>query len=183
MKILVGSKNPVKINSVKGAFLHYYNFVDVFGFEVPSGVPDQPVNEDTFLGAQNRAEALRVINDNDNLKADFFVGIEGGIINHFNRWFAFGGMCVIDREGKMSFGSSPQFELPKIVVDELLTGRELGHVMDEIMKKENTKQDLGAIGFFTNGVMDRKDLYVPGLIVALVPFMHEKMFFNHQDKE
>ena len=56
---------------------------------------------------------------------------------------------------------------------------ELGHVMDDIMKKKNTKQDLGAIGFFTGGVMNRKELYVPGLIAALVPFNHKDMYFNN----
>jgi len=53
MLILVGSKNPVKIESVKEAFEKYFSNVDVQGVEVSSGVSDQPVNEDTFRGAKN----------------------------------------------------------------------------------------------------------------------------------
>jgi len=176
MKILVGSKNPVKINAVKEAFEKHFGEVEVTGIEVPSHVPDQPINEETFIGAENRARNLFKINNEQNLNADYFVGIEGGIINQHNRWFAFGGMCVINRKGKLAFGSSPHFELPKVVVAKLLERIELGFVMDEIMKTENSKCKSGAIGFFTNGVVDRKELYIGGLLVAVVPFLHENLY-------
>jgi len=86
-------------------------------------------------------------------------------------------MCIIDSENNIGFGNSPQFELPEFVVNKLLTGMELGYVMDEILKEHNTKQKQGAIGFFTNGVMDRKELYVEGLKIAMVPFLHKEIFF------
>jgi len=178
MKILVGSKNPVKIDAVKEAFLKYFNDVSVEGIEVDSGVSVQPVNDETYRGAQNRALKLKEMNDNQNLGADFFVGIEGGIAKLFNRWFAFGCMCIIDNENNIGFGNSPQFELPEFIVNKLLTGMELGYVMDEILKEHNTKQKQGAIGFFTNGVMDRKELYIEGLKIAMVPFLHKEMFFT-----
>lgn len=176
MKILVGSKNPVKINAVKEAFEKHFGEVEVTGIEVPSFVPDQPINEETLIGAENRARNLFKINYEQNLNADYFVGVEGGIVQQHNRWFAFGGMCVINKKGKTAFGSSPHFELPKVVVDKLLERKELGHVMDEIMKTENSKCKSGAIGFFTNGVMDRKELYIGGLLVAVVPFLHENLY-------
>lgn len=176
MKILVGSQNPVKINAVKEAFEKHFGQTEVIGIKVPSNVPDQPINDETFIGAENRARNLFKINIEQNLKADYFVGVEGGIINQHNRWFAFGGMCVINKEEEIAFGSSPHFELPDIVVDKLLQRMELGHVMDEIMKTENSKCKSGAIGFFTNGVMDRKELYISGLLVAVVPFLHKNLY-------
>ncbi len=178
MKILVGSKNPVKIASVQEALKNYFADVSVEGIEVDSGVSVQPVNDETFIGARNRALKLKELNDSQNLKADFFVGIEGGIARQFDKWFAFGCMCIIDSEGKIGFGLSPHFELPDFVVEKLLAGVELGEVMDGIMNQQNTKQKNGAIGFFTNGVMNRKELYIEGLKVALAPFLHKKMFFN-----
>lgn len=177
MKILVGSKNPVKINAVSETFLLYFENIIIEGISVPSNVPDQPINDETYLGAQNRALALQKINSDQNLNADFFVGIEGGIQQTFGKWFAFGCMCVIHKSGKSSFGTSAHFELPEIVTNQLLQRKELGHVMDEIMKQENTKQKGGAISYFTNGRMDRKELYIPGLISALVPFQHENLYF------
>jgi len=178
MKILVGSKNPVKIASVREAFANYFEKIEIVGIEVESGVASQPINDETFIGAQNRAEKLRKLNDEENLGAELFVGIEGGIEKQFDRWFAFGCMCVIDKEGRIGFGTSPHFELPQCVVEKLLQRIELGDVMDEIMNQQNTKQKHGAIGFFTNGVMNRKELYIEGLKVALIPFLHKEMFFN-----
>ncbi|MDX1700075.1 MAG: inosine/xanthosine triphosphatase [Melioribacteraceae bacterium] len=178
MKILVGSKNPVKLKAVEETFAMYFNSVEVLGIKVESNVSDQPINDETFKGAENRARSLATLNEEQKLNADFFVGIEGGISSIYDNWFAFGAMCVMDKDGKKTFGTSAHFELPEIVTNELLKGRELGHVMDEIMREENTKQKGGAIAYFTLGKMDRKQLYIPGLISALVPFNHKPMYFS-----
>ncbi len=176
MKILIGSKNPVKIDAVKDAFKNYFDDVETFGLSVESNVPDQPFNDETFFGAENRAFGLKKINEQQNLNADYFVGIEGGISKIFNRWFAYGVVCVMNSEGRKGFGTSAHFELPGKVISEINNGKELGAVMDEIQSEQNTKQKKGAIGFFTNGKMTRKDLYIPGIITALIPFLHEENF-------
>jgi inosine/xanthosine triphosphatase len=178
MRILVGSENPIKHEAVHEAFSHYYEDIEIVGLKVPSGVPDQPINEETLRGAENRAEILKELNESENYEAEFFVGVEGGIIKKYGKWFAFGGMCIMHKSGKRSFGTSAHFELPQMVSKRLIEREELGDVMDEIIKMKNTKQNMGAIGFFTNGVMNRKELYVPGIIAALVPFNHEDMYFN-----
>lgn len=178
MKILVGSKNPVKISSVEEALANYFDNLEVVGIEVESGVSVQPINDETYAGAQNRALRLKELNKLQNLGADLFVGIEGGIAKQFGKWFAFGCMCLIDNNGRIGFGTSPHFELPPKVVEKLLQGTELGDVMDEIMNQQNTKQKHGAIGFFTNGVMNRKELYIEGLKVAVIPFLHKEIFFK-----
>lgn len=178
MKILVGSLNPVKIDAVKEAFSHYFKNIEVLGIEVESEVPNQPTGDQTFQGALNRTNNLLNINIKENLSAEYFVGIEGGISLLFNKWFAYGCMCVMNKDGKTGFGLSPGFELPQKVVSQLLKGKELGYVMDEIMNEQNTKQRGGAISFFTNGVMSRKELYVEGLKTAIIPFLHENLFFR-----
>ena len=178
MNILVGSKNPVKTEAVKEAFSHYFDNVKVKGISVDSKVPNQPVNNETFEGARNRALELIVINQEKKLGADFFVGMEGGIINQYSRWLAFGGIYIIDKKGREGFGSSPHFEIPDEIANELLTGVEMGVVMDRIMNEKNTKHRGGAIGFLTKDVIGRKELYVPGVISALVPFVNEDMYFK-----
>lgn len=178
VKIIVGSLNPVKLVATREAFSNYYSQADVFGLEVHSGVSDQPIDEEAFEGAENRATRLLVLNYKRNLAADFFVGIEGGISKIYDRWFAFGCICIINKHMQKSFGTSAHFELPQFVTERLLNREELGIVMDEIMSAKNTKQKDGAISFFTKGVMNRKELYVPGIISALVPFNHEGMYFQ-----
>ncbi len=180
MKILVGSKNPVKIDSVKNAFSKYFSDIQIIGIHAESGVSPQPINDETFEGAKNRAEELKNKNITEGLNADYFVGIEGGIAKFFNQWFALGLICIIDKEGKIGFGSSPLFELPKSITKELLKGIELGDVMDKITGNHNTKQKEGAIGYFTKGRMDRTELYMHGLITALIPFLHKDLFFEEK---
>ena len=178
MKILVGSKNPVKLDAVKETFLMYFDSVDIIGISVNSNVPDQPINNDTYIGAKNRALELQKINDEKSMNAEYFIGIEGGIQKIFDKWFAFGCMCIIKNDGKTSFGTSAHFELPENVTKQLLEGKELGHVMDKFMREKNTKQRGGAIAYFTNGRMNRKKLYIPGLISALIPFQHKDIYFK-----
>ncbi|MBI1878034.1 MAG: DUF84 family protein, partial [Chloroflexi bacterium] len=101
---------------------------------------------------------------------------EGGIIQLYGRWFAFGCMAIGDAQGRLGFGASPLFELPEWIAHELLTGKELGEVIDHLTGDHNTRQKGGAIGLLTQGVMDRKTLYVQGIIVALVPFMNDQLY-------
>ena len=186
MKVLVGSRNPVKLEATKEAFSAYFGTVEVTGIGVSSNVSNQPIDDETFAGARNRAFEMKRIDEARDFNAEFFVGIEGGITKLFHRWFAFGVMCIIDVTGRMGYGTSPFFELPSHISEELLKGTELGDVMDNLIGKKNTKEKQGAVGYFTNGVMDRKRYYVDGLLVALIPFLNTDLYFEPQistDKE
>jgi len=176
LKILVGSQNPVKIDAVKEAFSFYFKSLEVSGRDVDSKVSAQPIDDETFKGAKNRAKALVKLAKEENLSADYFVGIEGGIIEEHDQWFALGCICIINSKGLTGFGTSALFPLPSIIVNELLNGKELGEVIDEIANDENSKQKGGAIGYLTNGIITRKDLYKQGIISALVPFFHPVLF-------
>ena len=178
IKVLVGSRNPVKIGAVHEAFACYFDAANVVGFEVDSGVGRQPVGEATFAGAQNRAMALAQLNSENAHGADFVLGLEGGIVEMFGRWFAFGVVCILDSRARRGFGASPLFELPDEITGELLAGAELGDVIDRISGERHTKRKGGAIGYLTRGQVDRKSLYVQGIMVALVPFLNERLFFG-----
>jgi inosine/xanthosine triphosphatase len=176
MLILVGSKNPVKIESVNEAFLNYFPNLEVRGINVNSGVPDQPINEDTFGGAKNRADELFRLNNETNLGANYMVGIEGGIMKICGNWFSFGCICIRNKDGKISFGTSSHFPLPEQIIDELLKGIELGKVIDNLTDQSNSKQKTGAIGFLTKNIITRRDLYTQGIITALIPFLNPELF-------
>ncbi|PIN75658.1 inosine/xanthosine triphosphatase [Candidatus Woesearchaeota archaeon CG10_big_fil_rev_8_21_14_0_10_37_12] len=133
MKILVGSENPVKINCTKVAFEKFFENVEVLPFSVPSSVADQPKNEETFEGAKNRVDALKMINDKQNLNADFFVGIEGGITQLYGKWFVTGIMCIMNSSGKIGFGTAPWFELLEVMYKEIEAGLELGSVTNKYL--------------------------------------------------
>ncbi|MBD3287834.1 inosine/xanthosine triphosphatase [candidate division KSB1 bacterium] len=174
MKIFVGSLNPVKINATAEAFGEYFDNVNVSGIETPSKVPPQPINDQTFEGAYNRAIGLKKLVQDQKLQSDFYVGIEGGITEIMNRWFAFGAMCIMDNSDKTGFGTTIHFELPPVFVNQLLNGTELGVVIDRYSGSKDTKQKGGAIEFLTGGIFDRKVIYKQGLIAALIPFRNEQ---------
>jgi inosine/xanthosine triphosphatase len=178
MKVLVGSRNPVKIAAVRDVFSRYFGDVAVIGVEVDPAVPAQPVGDQTFAGAENRARALDKASRQQGLDAAYCVGIEGGIVRAGNRWFAFGAVCILDANGRIAVGTSPQFSLPDAITNELLAGVELGDVIDRMSGEENTKQRGGAVGFLTRGQLDRQDLYAQGIVVALIPFLNTTLYFG-----
>ena len=82
--IAVGSTNPVKVNSVRTAFK--MNFpeteLEICGYSVPSGVPDQPWGDaETRQGALNRAENCLGVHamQHGGGMPDYAVGLEGGV--------------------------------------------------------------------------------------------------------
>ena len=76
-KVLIASRNPVKINATKKAFEEV--FTDRFEFEGVSAdslVSDQPMsNDETLKGATNRLQNIQ------HLEADYFVSIELSLIH------------------------------------------------------------------------------------------------------
>ena len=82
--VAVGSRNPVKINSVKNAFSTAFSdaVVECVPYDVPSGVPDQPWGDvETRQGAMARAQACHDAHVAALGSApDYAVGLEGGCL-------------------------------------------------------------------------------------------------------
>lgn len=173
-KVLIGSKNPVKIEATKEAFERFFDDVVVEGVSVESGVPGQPRNEETYEGSKNRALALKELHPD----ASFYVGIEGGIEQTNNTWYSFASIHIIDNKGRMGYGKTTHFVLPQAMINRVIKGEELGTVMDEYLGKFNVKHGQGAAGTLTKGAITRKDFCVQGLTMALVPFLNEEMYFT-----
>lgn len=176
VKVLVGSKNSVKLAATEEAFSDYFAAVEVIGIKVDSRVSSQPVARKTFEGAKNRALELTKVNDEGSLDAKFFVRIDGGIIKLFSKWFALSAMCIMDDTGRTGLVTSPIFELPDSIAEQLSNGSELGDVMDNLTGERDIREKRGAAGYSTKGVMDRKRIYADGLIAALVPFLNEELY-------
>lgn len=173
-KVIIASKNPVKINCISNAFTKvFHDRSMVFeGISVPSDVADQPMsNEETLTGAINRAKNAKKINPT----ANFWAGIEGGIDRDEEKMFAFAWVVILSKE-KMGKSKTAIFYLPKKVADLVNQGIELGHADDMVFKRSNSKQQDGAIGILTNGLINREAYYEQAAILALIPFMNETLF-------
>ncbi|MEN2280827.1 inosine/xanthosine triphosphatase [Algoriphagus sp. SE2] len=172
--IIVGSKNPVKINCTETAFSEAFSrsFL-VNGVNASSGVSDQPFgSEETFQGAKNRAQNAKKTFP----EADFWVGIEGGIEEDEYGMFAFAWIYIENGKNMSSQSKTGTFYLPEKVRKLVKNGMELGEADDLVFEKENSKQKGGSVGILTHGVVDRKAYYSQAIILALIPFLNKNLF-------
>ncbi len=173
-KILIASKNPVKIECTKTAFRLVFPDADFEfdGHTVPSDVSDQPMTDaETYRGACNRAVNLKVKFP----EADYWVGIEGGIEDHENFMNAFAWMVIMDRN-RHGEARTATFPLPEKIRKLIGQGMELGHADDMVFQRKNSKQEDGAVGILTHGIIDRARYYEHALILALIPFINKELY-------
>ena len=57
---------------------------------------------------------------------------------------------------------------------------ELGPIIDSISNDQNCKQKGGAISYFTKGILNRKQLYIQGMLMALIPFLRKDLYFQQK---
>jgi len=169
-KIIVGSKNPAKIEAVEQAFNTVWpdEKWDVVGVDVESDVSNQPMtDEESILGATNRARKSLAQND-----ADFGIGLEGGLCRVNNRWFEYGWIVILSKSGITGIGSTSRIIVPDQIMTLVREGFEVGAANDKIFGRENSKQAEGHFGLMTNNIITRTDAYRDGVIVALASFLH-----------
>ncbi|MFH1955734.1 MAG: inosine/xanthosine triphosphatase [Patescibacteria group bacterium] len=174
-RVVITSKNPVKIEAVTKGFKKMFPYEKFIFCEisVPSNVADQPLsNEETFAGAINRVNNATKEIEN----ANFYVGIEGGTEQVGEEMGAFAWVVVKsgERYGKAKTGT---FFLPKEVVRLIKQGKELGEADDIVFKRDNYKQQNGAVGILTGNVIDRTSYYTETVVLALIPFKNPDLYF------
>lgn len=173
IKIVVGSKNPVKISAVKTAICDALslNEVECVSINAPSGIAEQPMTtEETQLGAINRVKYCQ-----QHTQADFYVAIEGGV-DQFEYGPATFAFVAIASKKNVSIGRSCNLPLPLVIYQALENGEELGHVMDRLFNTDNIKQKGGAIGLLTKGLATRESVYHQATLLAMAPFIHPDLY-------
>lgn len=174
MKVAIGSDNPVKISAVKKAFNKVWpkTKFDFVGIKVSSGVSHQPMSDrETIQGATNRARRAR-----DFAKADFGVGLEGGIQKIGNKWFDCGWIVVMDKKGNTGVGSSLRMHVPRIMMTYVKKGMEIGTIDDMLFNVKNSKKGTGHFGLMSNNLITREKGYIEAVISALARFINPQLF-------
>lgn len=173
MIVAVGSSNIVKIEAVKNSFrMAFGDTPKIISIEVETGVPPQPFNNELLIGAKNRAKiALGMASE-----AEFGVGIEGGGLDIADKFFVATAVCIIRKDGVESFGMTGSFMVPKTVEQRMKGGEELGDIMDSIIGSKGTKRGIGAIGYYSRGLMTRESYLEQGVLMALVKFIGEDLW-------
>lgn len=164
--VVAATSNPAKITAISHAFndLLGAEQCQVSHAKTDSGVSEQPMTSDeTLQGARQRVANARQHQPD----ADYWVAIEAGIDGQ--QTFAW---IVIDNGQRVSESRSASLSLPASVIRELHQGRELGEIMAGLTGIENIKQQGGAIGVVTQGLLSRSSVYHQALILALSPLLH-----------
>jgi inosine/xanthosine triphosphatase len=174
MRVVVASRNPVKLRAAAQAFERAFpdRPIEVGGIDVSSGVSAQPMSDaETRVGAQNRVVAAR----RAAAYADWWVGIEGGVEEGASGMLAFAWVVVADAE-RRGRARSLSFALPEALAERISMGMELGEADDEVFGRTDSKRRDGAIGLLTGGLIDRTALYEPPVVAALIPALNPGLY-------
>jgi len=172
--ISLASQNPVKAQATLDGFERMFpgEVFKLRTFTVESGVGDQPrFDEETLQGALSRAQGVRERTP----EADYWVGIEGGVEDGDRGMVAFAWVVVLSG-GTLGKGRTGAFFLPDEVADLVREGKELGMADDIVFERQNSKQEEGAVGILTKGVLNRAGLYEQAVILALIPFKNPGLY-------
>jgi len=168
MIIAVGSRNPVKIQAVKLGCTEKIGEVEITGIEAESGIPSQPRSDaETQTGAKNRAknafEAVR--------GAKLGVGLEGGVQETAEGLMNTVWACVYAPQAGYFCANGERFILSKSIAEPIRSGKEMGPVMDGLMKEHEIRKGRGMIGVVTRGYVDRTEAYAH-LVKVVVGLWH-----------
>lgn len=173
MLVAVGSRNPVKVESVRLAYTTLWPAEHwmVEGCSVASSAADQPMSDDEARQGA-RARATRAL---EALGADYGVGLEGGLQQLENHWFNCGWVSVVDTEGREGIGTTIRMIVPPALMKLVLAGRELGDACDLVFQGTNTKQVNGHFGLMTNNAIHRTGAFRDAVVSALASFLHPEL--------
>lgn len=164
MKIMIGSTNEAKVQAVKEVFPE----ATVIASSVPSGVRSQPFSdEETKIGARKRASYCL-----QQSEVGLAIGLEGGVMFIGDQLYLCNWGALQTKAGEIFDAAGARIPLPQQITERLLQGKELGDVIDEYVKRKNIRHYEGAIGIFTNQLVNRKDLFVH--IVQLLKGQYER---------
>jgi len=185
-RIALGSDRAAKIMAVRASVARVaeidaaWRSASIVARPVKTDAPLMPLTDwELMIGARQRAQAVRKILLEQKLSADLYVGLEGGFhsISLEGEWHTFlrGWAFVTDGE-RGSFGMSPSIEVPNSIVTEVVKGRELGIVIDEVAGMRDVRSKQGAWGVLSRDLLTRSDSFEAALLAAFAPFYNAKLY-------
>jgi inosine/xanthosine triphosphatase len=181
IRILIVSKNPVKIQAVKEVFTYFFEKFDISTIEVREldssrkNLKHQPIGEkETYNASKLRVQYAQESNPNYN----YYIGIEGGIALTSHGTHNIIVYCSIGNNTSIQTVRGCEIPLPSEWYNSLLKNPkiELGDLVSEISGIKNIKQKQGAVGFLTRNNLNRYDILKHCVTTALIPFLHPNLY-------
>ena len=142
-----------------------------------SGVACNPMSlSETIEGAKNRAKNAFEYSKAKYGKCNFGVGIEAGmyLVKEIESEYMDSSICAIYDGEKYYIGFSPSFEEPKLAVERILNGEEMGNMHD--IFGNTAKGRKGVIGALTKERVYRDDLEEYAVIMALAKIVSKEIY-------
>lgn len=154
MNILIGTKNQKKITIVQSVFTEVLSDanISVSAHHADSQVPEAPHNKETYQGALNRATECASIGG-----ADYYVGIESGLVERYGNMFEEAWAVIIPQDGTPLVGYSSGLILPQVVSTRMKNGEKHNEIMnyyDTLFDLPDDNRDTWSR--YTGGVISRE---------------------------
>lgn len=176
MVIILGSKNPSKVRSLKLA-LEELNLKDIkiVSVDAKSSVPSKPIGFEIIRGADNRNLECRKFALENNIEYDYICSLEGGFtIDENGLPFIVTYAIVEDKFGNKSTGKSLGLRLTREMYEYLRAGYSLNKLIEDLTNMENNKQDLGITGYLSNGLLKRDRVDIEAVLTAFIPLLFKE---------
>ncbi len=183
--IQAGTDNPTKLKGTSNALARIFGrrFI-LHGHSEHTGVPDHPFDEETFSGAKNRAiDAWKRANGHEgnaswkgkagDAKCDYSIGMESGLFElKKGMHIDITACCIYDGETE-TYGTGMGFFVPEEIAMRIRReNSDLSAVLKEMAGVENVGRKNGAIGYFSGGLLHRKEQIGQSVLTAFVPRIH-----------
>ena len=186
-RIAVGSTRRPKLQAVQeaaasfGAKLSPQATIEIQGYEVESGVSHTPSSrEELMQGARQRAEALHKMLADSSERADYCVGLEGGLdvaVENGTRHVFLESWAYVTDGVRGHFGCSGSIEIPELLAEEVLSrGTELSIAIDRYAGAVGVRDSQGAWGVLSDNLVTRQESFRLAVVAAFAPFYNMKMY-------
>lgn len=185
MLILVGSTRPAKVEAARAAIDAVAHVDDRFRqitiqpVDVTLIAPAMPMTEGAIVeGARVRARALiaraPAVGDTRPVLA---IGAEGGLdpLSGDGDRYVLKTWAAVTDGSRWGFGAGGAIVLPEAITREVLKGRELGEVIDDLAGTP-VRGTRGAWGVLTMDLIGRQDSFKSAILAALAPFYNRALY-------
>jgi inosine/xanthosine triphosphatase len=181
--IVVGSRRPAKVEAARAAIEAVarvderfrqatFEFVDVT--DVAPGMP--MTDRAAFGGACLRARTLAA-RTSQTADEQLSVGVEGGLdrLPDDSGRYVLKTWAAVTDGTRWGYGAGGAILLPDDITRQVLAGRELGDVIDEVAGAA-VRGTRGTWGVLTRDLVGRRDSFTVAMLAALAPFYNPALY-------
>jgi inosine/xanthosine triphosphatase len=170
--VQAGTENPTKLSGASRALSRAFGRkFRLAGHREDSRVSHHPFNAETFVGASNRAHAAW---RRAKGKCDYSLGIESGLFTLAPHLHVDITICCVYDGARETYGTGMGFAVPEWIAKKIRQrGSDLSKVMKEVTGEDKIGRREGALGWFSDGIMHRRDQIEAAVACAFVPRVSE----------